>query len=135
MPLNPPLSADHDLNTLRFQVDAALRIDPTATLETLREKLDHAIATGSAGAPPPDEVTLGSVVRFEDIYTGEIEECTLTLPDQADIGACRLSVLSPVGAALFGAREGALVEWPTPGGIRRLKIHRVTPPVPAAAGA
>ncbi len=42
--------------------------------------------------------------------------------------AGRLSILAPIGTALIGFREGSIVDWPTPGGIRRLKIHRVTQP-------
>ena len=110
----------HDLHRLRTFVNAAIR---TST---------RAIVTESS-ALPPDLVTLGSFVRIEDLYTGEIEEYTLTFPDQADIGSCRLSVLSAVGTALLGCREGAIVDWPTPDGIRRLKIHRVSQPALAGA--
>lgn len=77
---------------------------------------------------------MGSLVRFEDLYTGEIEEYTLTFPDQADVATGRLSILAPVGTALLGFREGSIVDWPTPGGIRRLKIHHVAQPVLAGAG-
>ncbi|MDQ5977944.1 MAG: regulator of nucleoside diphosphate kinase [Verrucomicrobiota bacterium] len=77
---------------------------------------------------------MGSLVRFEDLYTGEIEEYTLTFPDQADVATGRLSILAPVGTALLGFREGSIVDWPTPGGIRRLKIHRVSQPALAGAG-
>jgi len=123
---------DSDLRRLRALVDADLRTRTTATLETLHGKLTHAVVT-EPSALPPDFVTLGSFVKIEDIYTGEVEEYTLTYPEQADIGSCRLSVLSPVGAALLGAREGGIVDWPTPGGIRRLKVHRVTQPALAGA--
>ena len=122
----------HDLHRLRTLVNAAIRTSTTAALERLRDELNRAVVTEPA-ALPPDLVTLGSFVKIEDLYTGEIEEYTLTFPDQADIGSCRLSVLSPVGIALLGCREGAIVDWPTPGGIRRLKIHRVAQPALAGA--
>ena len=122
----------HDLHRLRTFVNAAIRTSTTAALERLRDELNRAIVTESS-ALPPDLVTLGSFVRIEDLYTGEIEEYTLTFPDQADIGSCRLSVLSAVGTALLGCREGAIVDWPTPDGIRRLKIHRVSQPALAGA--
>jgi regulator of nucleoside diphosphate kinase len=121
-----------DLNRLRTLVNAAVRTSTTAALERLRDELNRAVVTEPA-AVPPDLVTLGSFVKIEDLYTGEVEEYTLTFPDQADIGSCRLSVLSPVGTALLGCREGAIVDWPTPGGIRRLKIHRVSQPALAGA--
>lgn len=121
-----------DLNRLRTLVNAAVRTSTTAALERLRDELNRAVVTEPA-AVPPDLVTLGSFVKIEDLYTGEVEEYTLTFPDQADIGSCRLSVLSPVGTALLGCREGAIVDWPTPGGIRRLKIHHVSQPALAGA--
>lgn len=127
--MNPPSLhlARHDFNQLRTLVSAALGADATPALENLRAELDRAVVTEPA-ALPPDVVTLGSFVKIEDLYTGEVEEYTLTYPDQADIGSCRLSVLSPVGIVLLGAREGSIVDWPTPGGIRRLKIHHVSQP-------
>lgn len=121
---------DHAL--LRLLLNTALRSGSTPALEKLRVELDRATLLDPA-AIPTDVVTMGARVQFEDIYSGEIEEYTLTFPDQADISAGRLSVLAPVGAALLGYREGSIVEWPTPGGIRRLKIHRVTPPRESSA--
>lgn len=127
--MNPPSLrlTRSDLHRLRTLVNAVIRTSPTAALEKLRDELNRAVVTDPS-AVPPDLVTLGSLVKIEDLYTGELEEYTLTYPDQADIGACRLSVFSPIGAVLLGAREGAIVDWPTPGGIRRLKLHRVSQP-------
>jgi regulator of nucleoside diphosphate kinase len=117
-----------DYTQLRLFVDAALRSGSQSNpaLERLRAELDHATIIDAA-ALPQDLVTMDSRVRFEDLRSGEIEEYTLTFPDQADISAGRLSILAPIGTALLGYRVGAIVDWPTPGGIRRLKIHHVTP--------
>jgi regulator of nucleoside diphosphate kinase len=115
-----------DHAVLRLLLNASLRSGTTPALEKLRAELDRATLLDPA-AMPPDVVTMGARVQFEDLYSGEIEEYTLTFPDQADIGAGRLSILAPVGIALLGYREGNIVEWPTPGGIRRLQIHRVIP--------
>jgi regulator of nucleoside diphosphate kinase len=41
-------------------------------------------------------------------------------------------VLAPVGTALLGFSEGDEIEWPTPGGSRRLKLLRVTREASAA---
>ena len=73
--------------------------------------------------------------QIEDLGSNEVEEYVLVYPDRANIAEGRLSILAPVGTALIGARSGAIVDWPTPGGIRRLKIHRVTPPDDAPAAA
>lgn len=123
-----------DHNRLSLLVTATLRSHPSAALEKLRGELARATVIDPA-ALPADIVAMGSRVRFEDLYSGETEEYLLTYPDQADIGEGRLSILAPVGTALIGYREGDIVDWPTPGGIRRLKIHGVTPPTEAPAPA
>ena len=74
-----------------------------------------------------------SCVEFEDLATGEVEEYTITFPDRANVEHKRLSILAPIGTALIGCREGNIVSWSTPGGVRRLKIRRVTPPAVEAA--
>lgn len=122
-----------DHNRLHLLINAALRTNRSAALEKLRGELDRAVVIDPA-ALPADIVTMGSTVKIEDLYTSEIEEYTLTYPDRADIAAGRLSILAPIGTALIGFREGSIVDWPTPGGIRRLKIHRVTQPALAGAG-
>lgn len=128
-----------DHRRLRQLLNAVLRPGAAAAFEKLRGELDRATILDPA-AVPPDVVTIGAGVQIEDLGTGEIEEYTLTFPDRANIAEGRLSILTPVGTALLGYRAGAIVAWPTPGGIRHLKIHRVTPkpatpavPTPAMA--
>jgi regulator of nucleoside diphosphate kinase len=69
-----------------------------------------------------------SCVEFEDLGSGEVEAYTITFPDRANVEEKRLSILAPIGTALIGFREGGVVTWNTPGGVRQLKIRRVTPP-------
>ncbi len=124
--MNPIYISRPDYTQLRLFADASLRSGAKPALEKLRQELDRAVILDPA-ALPLNLVTLDARVQFEDLGTGEIEEYILTLPDTADIGEGRLSILAPIGTALLGYCAGAIVDWPTPGGIRRLKIHRVTP--------
>jgi regulator of nucleoside diphosphate kinase len=64
-------------------------------------------------------------VRVSDPKSGEVETYTLVYPDAADITEGKLSVLAPMGAALLGAREGHVVKFETPGGVRRVKVMKV----------
>jgi regulator of nucleoside diphosphate kinase len=127
--MNPSLLyiTRNDHHRLSLLLNAALRTGPSAALEKLRGELDRATLLDPA-AIPADIVTMGSRVQIEDLGTNEVEEYLLVYPDQANIAEGRLSVLAPVGTALLGFRAGAIVDWPTPGGIRRLRLHRVTPP-------
>ena len=68
-------------------------------------------------------VTMGTRVRFEDLSTGRMHDVRLVYPEEADISTGRISVLTPVGAALLGLRKGQRMTWTTPGGeVRGLKI-------------
>lgn len=123
----------HDYTRLRLLLATALHSHASAALKKLREELDRAAVIDPA-AFPADVVTMDSTVEFEDLGTGEIEAYTITFPDRADIARQRLSILAPIGTALLGCRAGDIVKWSTPGGIRQLKVRRVTAaPAPAAA--
>jgi regulator of nucleoside diphosphate kinase len=82
---------------------------------------------------PPDVVTMHSRVRVRDMVSGESASYTISYPSEADFDAGRLSVLAPIGTALLGYREGDVVEWPVPGGVRVLKIEKLEYQPAAAA--
>jgi regulator of nucleoside diphosphate kinase len=96
-----------------------------AANDRLRGELARAVILESS-AVPPTSVGLNSRVRFQDLDTNEQEEYVLTLPAIADSERQRISILAPIGTALLGYSEGDEIEWPTPGGIRRLKLLHVT---------
>lgn len=74
----------------------------------------------------PGLVTMGAQVEFRDDVTGQVRTVTLVYPENADLAAGKLSVLSPVGAALIGLSVGQSIEWQTPlGGWRSLTVLRV----------
>jgi regulator of nucleoside diphosphate kinase len=75
---------------------------------------------------PADVVTMQSQVRVLDLTSNERREVALVYPVDANVAANRVSVLAPLGTALLGYREGDEVEWLMPGGLRRLRIERVT---------
>lgn len=82
---------------------------------------------------PSDVVTLQSQVRVRDRETGMASNYTVVSPAQADVSSGHVSVLAPLGTALLGYREGDEVEWPMPGGVRRLWIERVRQMQPLSA--
>jgi regulator of nucleoside diphosphate kinase len=69
-----------------------------------------------------------STVEFEDLATSEVEIYTIAFPERADLERNRISILAPIGTALIGSRVGDIVKWPTPGGVRQLKVRRVSAP-------
>ncbi len=71
-------------------------------------------------------VIMGSEVEFRDDATGRSRTVNLVYPSEANLDAGRLSVLSPVGAALIGLSVGQSIEWETPTGVwRSLTVLRV----------
>lgn len=71
-------------------------------------------------------VTMGAQVEFRDDTTDQTRTVTLVYPDEADLADGKLSILSPVGAALIGLSVGHSIEWQTPaGGWRSLTVLRV----------
>jgi regulator of nucleoside diphosphate kinase len=85
---------------------------------------------------PADVVNVGSDVTYRDEVTGDAYRVTLVLPHEADIWSRRVSVLTPVGTALIGRREGAVVDCEFPvGRIRQLSLLRVAQPAPAQLAA
>jgi regulator of nucleoside diphosphate kinase len=88
----------------------------------LKRKLQQARVV-SADRVPPDIVTMRSRVRFDD---GGVERhAKLVYPDEAD-GRGRISVLSPLGAALLGLAAGQEIEARLPASApRRIRVEEV----------
>lgn len=73
-------------------------------------------------------VRMGSTVAFREDRDRQ-REVTLVYPEAADISAARISVLTPIGAALIGLSVGQTIEFPTPaGGRRSLTVTKVRQP-------
>ncbi len=67
----------------------------------------------------PGLVTMGSRVTFRDDVTSQIRTVTLVYPGEADVSLGKISVLTPVGAALIGLSVSQSIEWETQSGGRR----------------
>ncbi len=95
------------------------------TLELLEDELQRATIVEPSRIPA-DVVTMNSVVRFDDIDTGQPSEVTLVYPSAASGTGGKVSILAPIGGALLGLSVGDAIDWPVPGGrSRRLKVTAV----------
>jgi regulator of nucleoside diphosphate kinase len=83
---------------------------------------------------PPDVVRMGSTVTLRG--TDGPQRVTLVYPADADIAAERISVLTPLGAALIGVRAGHAIRWTSRDGRElALDVVAVEPPAePPADG-
>jgi len=75
----------------------------------------------------PQVVRIGSRVRYEDLTSGIERDVRLVWPHEADLDAGRISLLSPIGAALLGLAADQEIEWPLPDRKARVRVLSVAP--------
>ena len=75
---------------------------------------------------PSDQVLIGATVRLKDLDSGEELEYTLVAGAEADYTQNKISVSSPVGAALMEHKENDEVEIKVPAGTLRYKILKIS---------
>ena len=130
--MRPPIAIDESHFT-RLSALSSLTNGPMMEVcQYLREELDRADVL-----PPeklrPDIVNLGSRVEFRDEQTGKVQDIVLVYPFDADIARRRVSVLTPVGAALLGLSVNQTISFHTRTGEQReltvLKVSRAVQPV------
>lgn len=92
-------------------------------LNALEQRIMHSETVDDA-AIPPAVVTMNSTVSLREIGN-EGRSDVLTLVFDADPFGGSVSVLTPLGIALLGARVGDVVEWSTRRGLRRAVIERI----------
>lgn len=122
--------SDIDQERLSGLATAALERAPEIAEELLSE-MERALVV-AAGSVPPHVVQMGSTVEFGS-DDGQQRRVTLVFPGEADISQGKISVLTPVGAALIGLSEGQSIMWTTRDGRdQQLTVLSVEPLTVAA---
>jgi regulator of nucleoside diphosphate kinase len=88
--------------------------------EALLSELDRAAIVASQDLPD-DIVRMGSSVHYRS-DDGAQREVRLVYPAKADIAEGRISVMTPIGAALIGMKQGSSIDWTARDG----RAHRLT---------
>jgi regulator of nucleoside diphosphate kinase len=124
----PPITlTTADSERLSRLADAAVETFPR-TADFLGREINRAQVIDRSEALP-GLVMMDAEVEFRDDVTGQVRTIKLVYPQDADMNAGRMSVLTPVGAALIGLSAGQSIEWQTPtGGRRSLTVLSVRPP-------
>jgi regulator of nucleoside diphosphate kinase len=113
-----------DADRLRHLADAAMNTYP-ATAEFLAREIDRAEII-PADRSTRGVVTMQSEVTFVDDISGQQRTVILVYPEEANLDAGKISVLTPIGAALIGLSAGQSIEFQTPsGGWRSLTVIAV----------
>ncbi len=93
-------------------------------IATLEDILARATIIDEDAARASDTVTVGSVVVVVDGRGGE-HVYQIVSPVESDPAAGKLSVESPVGAALLGKRDGERVRVQTPSGVKEFLLKEL----------
>lgn len=108
-------------------------IDKIGPAQNLFNQCIQKLKTELAGAEivsedkiPEDVVRLNSNIDVESHHG--ILKLQLVLPDNTNSQAKRISILTPMGSALYGYAENDKVIWSFPDGEKEIKIIRVQHP-------
>ena len=75
---------------------------------------------------PKDCVTLLSRVEFTNLATHTRMSFQIVSPHEMDLEAGKISLKSPIGAALMGKKVGEIAQAQVPAGTLRLRIESIT---------
>ena len=78
------------------------------------------------GVLPKDRVSLLSRVEFTNLATNARMKFEIVSPHEMDLEAGKISLKSPIGAALMGKKVGEIAEAQVPSGTLRLRIDSIT---------
>ena len=109
------------ISDYHFQVDR----NAMGFVHALEQELNRAILVDS-DVIAPDVITIQSIVSLKDLRTGKVINYELVLPEDVDIDHNMISILSPLGCAIFGYRVNDIVELKTPEGLCRLKVDKIS---------
>lgn len=109
--LPPVYVVEDQYKRLMDLASGAMNAQPDAAGELLQE-IERADILPPAKLPD-DVVTIGARVEFQVHGEPGIQTVYLVFPEDADISARRVSVLTPLGAALIGLRTGHEMYWET----------------------
>ena len=87
--------------------------------EYLMEELTRAHVVPD-DACSPHVVQMGSHVTYTDDVAGRTHRVSVVYPSEANIDEQRISVLTPIGAALIGMSPAQCIHWRDPDGRTRI---------------
>lgn len=76
---------------------------------------------------PEKIVDLNKKVRVKDLSSGTEQTYNLVAPQKARRKHQTMSILSPIGIAMLGYEEGAILSWEMPEGVKEYQILEVKP--------
>lgn len=97
----------------------------TAQIVELERQIADAEVIDPASVQGEGKVVFGATVRILDTETEEEKVYQIVGATEADIDQAKISVESPIGRALIGQEEGAVVTVNTPRGTKEFEILEI----------
>ncbi|MDD4894532.1 MAG: transcription elongation factor GreA [Candidatus Omnitrophica bacterium] len=94
-------------------------------ISELEQKLAHARIIDYENISK-DEILIGARVKLKDLDSGEVFEYLLVSDAEADYEEGKISVTSPVGAALLNHKEKDIVEFRVPAGVLKYEVLEIS---------
>lgn len=93
-------------------------------IDRLQEELNKATVL-EENRLPEKIITMNSKIELFDLADKETMSYILVFPEEANIDKGKISVLSPLGTALLGEKEGDEIELNLVYGTRKIKIMKI----------
>lgn len=106
--IRPTLIIDAELYPRLLAVAERARGETPELAERLLEEIERADLRPAAEMPE-NVVTIGSTVTFND--GSRTQTIEVVMPHDADVERGRVSVVTPMGAALLGLSSGQRISW------------------------
>jgi regulator of nucleoside diphosphate kinase len=116
---NPVVLCEEDYKFLKKLVD--MNPGNSGQEMSLSYEVNRAIVVKD-NAFPPNTIRINSRVRVLDLDSGKESEFIIVMPHQADIQQMKISILTPMGAAVIGFRPGDELSWQMPAGLKHFKV-------------
>jgi regulator of nucleoside diphosphate kinase len=116
--LRPAITIAESEHRKLFTIATSAGGTMSAAAESLLMELERARVVPD-GKLPEDFVRIGSHMTYRT-EKDDLREATLVYPSDADITQGKISVLTPVGAAMIGLRTGQSITWESRDGRRNV---------------
>ncbi|AEL26674.1 GreA/GreB family elongation factor [Cyclobacterium marinum] len=120
-----PIVKESDYRTIKNIINNLSPSQKTREVGQLMDELNLAKKV-------PDTKIAKNIIQLNSYFEVELGQPSQTIkmkmviPKDANLAENKISVFSPLSVALIGFREGASVDWVLPGGLRKIKILKVT---------
>lgn len=122
-----PIISKSDYNTIKLFIANCPYHLRSKEMNDLKTELERAKIVDNHKITN-DVVQLNSIFTAKELVVQKTWTFTLVLPDQANLKEQKISIFSPLGIAMIGFKQGMVINWALPGGVKKIEILNVEKP-------